>query len=59
MARKKAVQPAKSYAARIAEYPDSMSQYERESLAAEAILAERRKESKLKRKRKASLAQLT
>jgi hypothetical protein len=52
MARKKAVQPAKSYAARIAEYPESMSQYERESLAAEAILAERRKESNLKRKRK-------
>ena len=47
MARKKAGIPTKSYAARIAAYPETMSGYERESLAAEAILEERRKQAKI------------
>ena len=52
MARKKAEIPTKSYAARIAAYPETMSGHERESLAAEATLAERRKQAKIKNKRK-------
>jgi hypothetical protein len=52
MARKKAEIPTKSYAARIAAYPETRSGYEWESLAAEAILAERRKQAKIKNKRK-------
>ena len=52
MARKKAEIPTKSYAARIAAYPETMSGHERESLAAEAIVAERRKQTKVKNKRK-------
>jgi hypothetical protein len=40
MAKKKAVQPRSP---NIPDYPDSMSQYERESLAAEAKLAADRK----------------
>jgi hypothetical protein len=52
MARKKAEIPTKSYAARIAAYPETMSGCERESLAAQAILAERRKKAKIKNKRK-------
>jgi|HubBroStandDraft_4_1064222.scaffolds.fasta_scaffold27106_4 hypothetical protein len=52
MARKKAEIPTKSYAARIAAYPETMSGHERESLAAEATLAERRKPAKIKNKRK-------
>ena len=52
MARKKAEIPTKSYAARIAAYPETMSGYEWESLAAEAILAERREQAKIKNKRK-------
>ena len=43
MARKKAVIPPKVFAARVAAYPETMSGYERESLAAEATVAERRK----------------
>jgi hypothetical protein len=49
---KEAEIPTKSYAARIAAYPETMSGYEWESLAAEAILAERREQAKIKNKRK-------
>jgi len=59
MARKKAVIPPGVFAARVAAYPETMSGYERESLAAEAILAERRKKAKIKKQAQASLAQLT
>ena len=52
MARKKAEIPTKSYAARIAAYPETMSGYERESRAAEATVAEWRKNTKIKNKRK-------
>jgi len=52
MARKKAVIPPGVFAARVAAYPETMSGYERESLAAEATVAERRKNTKIKNKRK-------
>jgi hypothetical protein len=52
MARKKAVIPPKVFAARVAAYPETMAGYERESLAAEATVAERRKNTKTKNKRK-------
>lgn len=52
MARKQAVISTKSFEARVAAYPETMSGYERESLVAEAIPAERRKRSKTKKKRK-------
>jgi hypothetical protein len=44
MARKKAVR-VKRLGTRVTDYPESMSMYERESLAAEAILAEMRKKT--------------
>lgn len=37
------------------DYPESMSMYERESLAAESTLAEREKKSKPKKKKKVAM----
>jgi len=52
MARKKAVRRTKPFGTRVEDYPERMSGYERESLAAEALLAwERRKNLKKKRRK--------
>ena len=48
MARKKTAQP-QIKSKDILNYPDSMSQYEKESQAAEAILAEQRQIAKLEK----------
>jgi hypothetical protein len=49
MARKKTVR-VKRLGTRVSDYPETMSMYERESLAAEAVLAEMRRKAKRKKR---------
>jgi hypothetical protein len=52
MARKKAVRRTKPFGTRVEDYPETLSGYERESLAAEALLAWERRKQKNKVKRR-------
>jgi hypothetical protein len=53
LAKKKTIRRAQPFGSRVEDYPETMSGYKRESLAAEAFLAwEKRKKKKAKRRKK-------
>jgi hypothetical protein len=52
VAKKKTVRRARPFGTRVEDYPETMSGYERDSLAAEAFLAWEKRKKKAKRRKK-------